>query len=653
MKLKRVKVTNFKSILDSTEVDIGSTTCLVGKNQSGKTAFLLALAGLNPYDTNLSYNAKSDYPRSNLNKFLSQHGNNDERVITTTWKLEEHEFNILRYEFGENFVGPEEIVISKAYSGKMNFKNISVDQRISLKHLYKFYDLTDEEIKKIKNPPTLSIAARRISNLELPTPPISNLLTHIESYPAYSASDKAIELLENQLPYFIYFNRYDRMSGKVSLQKLANDLQENSISPSDKIFVDLLRFADINMENLENYSEEELNSICESASNKITDKIFGYWTQNKHLEFHLKIHSGLPSERDPFNNGLIASARIFDRIRRCSLQFSEQSAGFIWFFSFLVKFAQFNGHEGGFIILLDEPGLTIHGTAQQDLLRYFSEVIVPQHQLIYTTHSPFMVPADNLSVVRTVENVEPIVEAGKGQIGGTRIYSNFHSVNNEYNLPILNAMGYTLTQGLLVKPNMLLVEGPSDSMYLEVFSRRLALQNKANLDSSWAICPAGGVDKIQSFVTLFCRSGLNIVVLCDYDESRPGKVDKLKKAVNENNLIDVNKILCVTEFVDQKAADIEDLFERKLYIELVNAAFRLENGRALKIEDIADQNCVEYRISKKIDEKFREFSAGFKHLDPARYLVLNPDFLDLSDHDLVLKTSERFERIFQKISEIK
>ena len=81
-----------------------------------------------------------------------------------------------------------------------------------------------------------------------------------------------------------------------------------------------------------------------------------------------------------------------------SLPFSDRSAGFIWFFSFLVAFSQVQKEHGNVVILLDEPGLNLHGRAQADLLRYITERLMPKHQVIYTTHSPFMVPADKLDV---------------------------------------------------------------------------------------------------------------------------------------------------------------------------------------------------------------------------------------------------------------
>ena len=43
MKLTRARVTNYRSIDDSTWVNLEDVTALVGKNESGKTAFLQAL----------------------------------------------------------------------------------------------------------------------------------------------------------------------------------------------------------------------------------------------------------------------------------------------------------------------------------------------------------------------------------------------------------------------------------------------------------------------------------------------------------------------------------------------------------------------------------------------------------------------------------
>ncbi len=47
VKIIRARVNNYKSIDDSSWVDMEDVTALVGKNESGKTAFLQALRKIN------------------------------------------------------------------------------------------------------------------------------------------------------------------------------------------------------------------------------------------------------------------------------------------------------------------------------------------------------------------------------------------------------------------------------------------------------------------------------------------------------------------------------------------------------------------------------------------------------------------------------
>ena len=56
------------------------------------------------------------------------------------------------------------------------------------------------------------------------------------------------------------------------------------------------------------------------------------------------------------------------------IELESRSAGFQWFFSFylvfLVEFEE--GHKDA-VLLLDEPGLHLHPTAQQELIAFFEE----------------------------------------------------------------------------------------------------------------------------------------------------------------------------------------------------------------------------------------------------------------------------------------
>jgi predicted ATPase len=135
------------------------------------------------------------------------------------------------------------------------------------------------------------------------------------------------------------------------------------------------------------------------------------------LSVVVKVETARPGDLAPLNAGTIARARIDNNLHRVDTPFSERSAGFVWFFSFLVKFAQVRDDESPVVLLLDEPGLTLHGKAQADMLRFFKETLAPHHQVIYSTHSPFMVPADDLVSVRVVEDQVEMKGARRVPIG--------------------------------------------------------------------------------------------------------------------------------------------------------------------------------------------------------------------------------------------
>ncbi len=82
----------------------------------------------------------------------------------------------------------------------------------------------------------------------------------------------------------------------------------------------------------------------------------------------------------------------------------ERSRGFQWFFSFYITFFADTKGAGDAILLLDEPGLHLHARSQTDLLAHFEQDF--GNQIIYTTHSPFMVPTHRLDAVRTASMSE-------------------------------------------------------------------------------------------------------------------------------------------------------------------------------------------------------------------------------------------------------
>lgn len=131
MKLKSVRVTNFRSVLDSGEVEIAETTCLVGKNEAGKTAFLKALEGLKPVDDTSTYEVTRDYPRRDLSNYDRRHPDGSAQVIETTWTLSEDDYEILSDEFGADVLTGDEITVTRGY-GSAKTWTVPIDENVVL-----------------------------------------------------------------------------------------------------------------------------------------------------------------------------------------------------------------------------------------------------------------------------------------------------------------------------------------------------------------------------------------------------------------------------------------------------------------------------------------------------------------------------------------
>ena len=651
MKLTQVHIKNFRCIDDSNPVEIGTNTCLVGKNESGKTAFLKALEGLKSVDSAYTeYNRTENYPRRYLADYDERHPDEGAEVIKTVWQLERGDKDALAKEFGDGVITGDQVTIRKSYGPTGTTWSVPIDEAAVLRELIARFELSDEEKAPIEALRRTEVCAEELEGLGERTESQSRMLEAIKKYRKSRAVLAGIDILSRRTPRFLYFSHYDRMSGEISINQLNQHKQENRIEEGDQVFLDFLEYAGTNLEELEGVKRfEELNAKCEAAANRITDQIFEYWTQNDQLSIEVRLDEGKPEDTPPFNSGSVARARVKNSLHRVTVPFSERSAGFIWFFSFLVKFAQIRKHEGNVIILLDEPGLTLHGTAQKDLLRYFKEQIAPKHQLIYTTHSPFMVPADDLASVRTVEDVVRPDERNRPQSDGTKIRPDVLTTDPQTNFPLLGAMGFEVTQSLLIAPNTLLVEGPSDILYLQAASKRLQALGRTHLDPKWAICPSGGIDKVLPFVRLFYGNKLNTVVLTDFERGQKGKLDKLYKS----DLLEAERIILATEIAGKEEADVEDFFTEAFFATLVNETYGLEGKHKLTARKLTGAHKNTPRNVKRAEAYFRVLPIRYRdfgHYDPALHLLTHPRLLD-EDSPAVNKSLDRFEAAFEKIAQ--
>ena len=424
------------------------------------------------------------------------------------------------------------------------------------------------------------------------------------------------QLVDDMVPSFLYFDQYLKLSGIVSVNELLKRKSENRLDDKDRIFIALLSLAGTTLETVHNAKTfEEFNSALRAVSNQVSEQIFKYWSQNRHLDVQMRLDSARPEDSAPYNTGYIFRTRIENKRHRADTGFDERSSGFVWFFSFLVWFNEIRKtYNENIIILLDEPGLTLHARAQADLLRYIREQLKPELQVIYTTHSPFMIDADEILYARTVEDV--VIEDKKTKeekLLGTKVSGKVLSIDPDTISPLQRALDYELTQTLFVGRRTILVEGESDFLYLKWFSRQLEITGKPRLDYRWTISIVKGIDRIPGFVSLFQGNQIKVAAIVDVQHGHGQKLENARKALKDKHLLRADN------YASKKEADIEDVLGEEFYASLVTKCYNLNKEIAITPDKLDSQA----RIVPQVAEFFAQMPSyvpSFDHFRPAEYL---------------------------------
>ncbi|MCI0561255.1 MAG: AAA family ATPase, partial [Nitrososphaera sp.] len=458
------------------------------------------------------------------------------------------------------------------------------------------------------------------------------------------------DLLKDRLPKFLYFTEYYKLYGLVSINELISRQQSSNVEFGHRIFLALLNLANSSPETITQTARlEQLIMELEAISAGLTDEIFTFWSQNSHLDVKFQFDMARPGDPAPFNDGYVFSTRIYNRRHRATVNFDERSTGFVWFFSFLVWFSQAKRNYGdNLIILLDEPGLSLHGTAQHDLLRYINKRLRPDHQVIYTTHSPFMIDVENIFSVRTVEDVVAIERMGDKDVEkvlGTKVGQRILSRDPDTLLPLQGIVGFDIAQAMFVGPYVFIVEGPAEAAYINWFSRRLVALGREGLDLRWAVAPAEGASKVTSFATLFAGRGLKIATLLDYHEGQKSMVDHLE----QSGLLTEGHLLKTTNYAQQDDADIEDVVGRSTLIHLVNGGLNLTGSYALPDNK---PPTAPRRVVKEVEDYCRTLPPGFPEFDhykPVQHLLqLNSEKIEIIPG--MAEALDRFEKLFHDLN---
>lgn len=643
MKLINVEIHKYKSIETQQSFTVeDDITVLVGMNEAGKTSVLEAMAKVNYFtkDEDFTFNTTHDYPRKEKKK-LDKSGE-DPKAITLTFLMDSELNEIIENELGKDVFNVESFTYSKTYSNKGQFGKIkanissfidiqlnrlNINDDILAKNLYGCDSLEDfkEIVEVVEDEEEKELLQQLepffVNEWKWKSDPLSEYVARVYIKP--------------NLPKFLYYDEYYSLPSEVIIEELASSKNKSMTPDEYKTAKALFELADININELLNSDDfEDYVAELEATQALISRELFKYWSTNSNLKIRFAIDKKIEKttnihQREDRIVQHLLNIRVENTRSDMTLPLRNRSKGFNWFFSFLVWFKKIQeDKDTNYILLLDEPGLNLHAKAQEDLLRFFNDLST-EYQIIYTTHSPFMIDSLKLQGVRTVVETDL----------GTKISDTIQEKDPKTLFPLQAALGYNIAQNLFISKNNLLVEGVSDLIYLTVISDILKSNKKIGLKDDVTIVPVGGLDKVTTFISLLGANKLNMVCLLDSFLDQKGKA-RLEDLIR-GNIIKQKNVKFFDEYVESEKADIEDLFEKKEYIELFNEAFTGDYKVELKDLDNTIPTILA-QIGKAISK------THFNHYRPAKLLASKGVDITFFSN----KTIDRFEQVFKDINKL-
>lgn len=613
MKLHKARIQNYRSIIDTGEFEIEDLkTIMVGPNEAGKTVILRALQQLNKPEEIPGFDALRDYPRSLYNDISTKKVLPENiTVITGYFKLEQEDINALPTEFKDCSYKKYKNLDNTIYHTlenaptKIFYKDIKGDLTRLVSHLDKQYAVENpgEETKK----PSILINALVISWTDytsVSAEKSTSLLALLDNNFSYVEEDNTKEeerfaklqeqikfnkkydevlaILSKRTPIFILFNNYFKVKPSVHLEHLAQRTEQNLLDDEyydygNHCLLKLLGFtarqlADLgntqspninNPEALKEYKDKlDIRSYqLNAASVRLTEEIRTVWMPNPERPEADKLKVTA--------DGQYLKVVVEDDIG-VDIELDQRSEGFQWLVSFFVVFfAEAMDKHKNAILLLDEPGMSLHGLKQRDFRDTISR-LAKTNQTIYTTHSPFLVGPDELDIVKVVEM--------KNRKEGTKVHTTLSSSDPAGLLPLQEALGYDLAQSLFSQQRNLILEGLTDYWYIDATAELLRSAKIETLNDKIALVFANSAGKLVYYATILFAHNLKVAALLDSDAAGD-------QAAQQENLVHTlgNKnILRTKDYVSGiTKPEIEDLLRTTL-IAIVKSEYGVDVTATVK-----------------------------------------------------------------------
>ena len=358
-----------------------------------------------------------------------------------------------------------------------------------------------------------------------------------------SEYDAVLKKCEALLPKFILFSNYFRIKPALHLRKLSDRIERKVLDDDQYDYgnICLLKFLgftakeladagdttrfDLNRtEQYEKYKAQldDRDYQLNAATIRLTNAIREIWnpTQDSRDANKLRIKV----------DGQYLKVVVEDDLG-VEVELDQRSEGFQWMVSFyVVFFAEASEKHKNAILLLDEPGQSLHALKQAEFRETLSK-LSEKNQTIYTTHSPFLVGTNELDKVRVVEMVD--------RTTGTKVHLCLTATDSGAILPLQEALGYDLAQSMFFHKKNLVLEGLTDMWYLEALSELCKAEGKTGINDQIALIPANCASKVVYFATILHAQNLKVAALLDSDTEgdQAAKQDTLVNALSSKRIL--------------------------------------------------------------------------------------------------------------------
>lgn len=575
MRLRKARVRKYRSIRDTGLFNVEpGKTILVGPNEAGKSALLEALQRINPPGGIRSFDALRDYPRAEFSDVMTGKVRLEETTIVEGhFDLEAAdketipaEFRECRYIYGRRVDNSAWHMLEGGPSPK-RFADLKKDLIRLLAHVDPRVPLGPDGLPPVSTPSARFAATtqgwqdadeikgeraatlKRLLDRVFPLVEEDNEVEekrYDELIAAVTVEERrfnALRALHQRLPVFVRFRDYFRVRPLIHLEHLAQRLETNVLDGDyydygNQCLLRLLGFSARELSNLGKADEPKPGDVegwrryrdqldrrayqLNSASVRLTEELRKAWKPDaKRAEAErLRIMA----------DGQYLKVVVEDDLG-VEIELDQRSEGFQWLVSFFVVFfAESADRHKNAILLLDEPGLSLHGLKQQEFRSTISR-LAEANQLLYTTHSPFLVGPDELNYVRVVEMID--------RSAGTKVCTNVTAQDPAALLPLQESLGYDLAQSLFSGQRNLLLESLTDFWYVEAVAQMLREAGIADLNPRIELLPTNGAAKVAYFATILHARKLKVAALLDSDSKgdRATHQDDLVRALGNKAIL--------------------------------------------------------------------------------------------------------------------